>query len=147
MTAISSPLGRLGIKPVKGQWIIVARVTIVFGLILSALGLYGYFGTGMKSLTPLLPAIPAIIILVCGIVALNKAKETVWTMAAQMLTFITLIVCLPNISKLPDVFAGVAERPFAVWLAVGFAALSLLYLLITIPMTLQRKEVSQQAII
>lgn len=120
----------------------LARITIAVGLILSGVGLYGYFGTGMKSLTPLLPAIPALLILLCGLIALKKSKESNWIMTAQLLSFFTLVVCIPNIMKTSDVIAGTAERPIAVILALIFAAVIVIYLLVTLPIAMRRRPVA-----
>lgn len=118
----------------------LARVTIAIGALLTIGGLWGYFGTGMKSITPLAPALPALIILVCGLVALNKAKASSWLMGAQLVAFITLVFCIPNVLKTPQLLDGSAERPSAVALSLVFAALLTIYLAISIPSTLKRPQ-------
>lgn len=43
--------------------------SIVFGLLLTILGLWGYFGTGTPSHTPLIPAAVGLVLVVLGVVA------------------------------------------------------------------------------
>ncbi|MGB3414268.1 MAG: hypothetical protein WBA28_06085 [Microbacteriaceae bacterium] len=114
----------------------LSGLTILVGLALSGGGIYGYINSGMTSFTPLIPLLPAVLILICGLVSLNAAKRSTWLMGAQLLAFVTLIFCIPNALKISEVLAGTADRPFAVWLSVGFAAIVGVYLLITVPATM-----------
>mgnify|MGYP005842550149 CR=1 FL=1 len=50
-------------------------ITFAFGLILTALGLYGYFGTDTTSPTALIPSVFGVILLVCGLIALKPAAR------------------------------------------------------------------------
>jgi uncharacterized membrane protein len=53
----------------------VANITIVVGLILIALGLGGYFGTGTTSVTALIPAFFGLPILLLGALALKDSMR------------------------------------------------------------------------
>lgn len=51
----------------------MAKITITVGLILIALGLAGYFGTGTTSITALIPAFFGAPIFLLGLLALNDS--------------------------------------------------------------------------
>ncbi len=51
----------------------MARISIVFGLLLIGLGLGGYFGTGTPSLTPLIPAGFGAVLVLLGALALKES--------------------------------------------------------------------------
>jgi hypothetical protein len=51
----------------------MATTTIIFGLLLTALGLVGYFATGTSSFTALIPSVFGLLLLVLGVAA---RKET-----------------------------------------------------------------------
>jgi uncharacterized membrane protein len=51
----------------------MASTTIVFGILLTLLGLAGYFLTGMASPTALIPALFGLILLVLGFLARNES--------------------------------------------------------------------------
>lgn len=50
----------------------MARTTIVFGIVLIALGIVGYVGTGAVSLTALIPAAIGVVLALVGGLALNE---------------------------------------------------------------------------
>jgi hypothetical protein len=51
----------------------VGPITIVFGLVLSLLGLAGYFGTGTTSVTALIPTFFGVPLMVLGFLALKDS--------------------------------------------------------------------------
>ncbi|MEX0652944.1 MAG: hypothetical protein WD534_14285 [Phycisphaeraceae bacterium] len=48
----------------------MARITLGLGLLLIALGLVGYFASGMASLTAMIPAIPGAVFALLGLLTL-----------------------------------------------------------------------------
>ena len=47
-------------------------VTIVYGAILTVIGLTGYFATGQASVTALIPAFLGVPVAICGLLARNE---------------------------------------------------------------------------
>jgi uncharacterized membrane protein len=72
----------------------LATTTLLFGILMIALGVVGYFATGRQSLTALIPVIPGVIWLVLGALARNERlrKHAMHAAAAlSLLGFIGLI--------------------------------------------------------
>lgn len=53
----------------------MARTTVVFGVLLIALGLVGYFGTGRVSVTALIPAGFGIVLAVLGALSFDERRR------------------------------------------------------------------------
>ena len=51
------------------------KITILFGVLLIATGLGGYFGTGSEQPTALIPAGIGIVLLICGVLAANENRR------------------------------------------------------------------------
>jgi hypothetical protein len=93
----------------------VATTSIVFGTLLIALGLGGYFGTSTRSLTALIPAAFGVILAVLGVMARDAAKRKMAMHIAAAVALVGYIACVPGLFKLPAVMAGqIVERPAAV---------------------------------
>lgn len=87
----------------------MSSVSIVFGVLLSALGGFLYSeatpnAEGVKSLTALIPAAFGVVLIVCGIIARNdKARKHAMHLAAM----VGLIGCvMPLVRVLPKVFGS-----------------------------------------
>lgn len=109
---------------------LMPTIAIVFGILLSALGLGAYVGTGSHSVTALIPAFLGAPILLCGILAgiFPKARMHVMHVAALLGLLGTaggLGMGLPNVQALMD---GTAARPFAVSMQLAMGVISLLFL-------------------
>jgi hypothetical protein len=105
---------------------LMPTIAIVFGILLSALGLGAYVGTGSHSVTALIPAFLGAPILLAGI--FPKARMHVMHVAALLGLLGTaggLGMGLPKLQALMD---GTAERPFAVSMQLGMGVISLLFL-------------------
>jgi hypothetical protein len=88
----------------------MANVTIGFGLLLSALGLGGYFATGQASLTALIPLAFGLLLLVLGVLARQESlrKHAMHIAAAVgLLGFLGPLRVLPQMLRL----AGGQEVP------------------------------------
>jgi lysylphosphatidylglycerol synthetase-like protein (DUF2156 family) len=93
----------------------VANTTIVFGVLLIALGLSGYFGTGRTSLTALIPAAFGIALAGLGAMARDAAKRKMAMHIAAVLGLIGYLACIPGLFKLPLLMAHQeVPRPAAV---------------------------------
>jgi peptidoglycan/LPS O-acetylase OafA/YrhL len=77
----------------------VAKITIVVGLILIGLGLYGYFGTGTTSITALIPAFVGTPILLLGALALKDSMRKHAMHAAVMLGLLGFLGAVGNVAR------------------------------------------------
>jgi uncharacterized membrane protein len=67
------------------------KISIVFGVLLSALGIYGYFGMGRISITALIPLFIGIPIIILGVLAFDEQKLKHSMHAASVLMLLGLI--------------------------------------------------------
>ena len=67
------------------------KTSVVIGIILSVLGLYGYFGMGMVSITALIPLFIGIPIIILGLLAFDEQKLRNTMHAASVLVLLGLI--------------------------------------------------------
>lgn len=99
----------------------MAITTVLTGVLLIALGLGGYFGTGSEHMTALIPTAFGLPILICGLLAQNAARR------AMVMHIAVLLGTLGFIGSLVGFLKGVngeamRTRPIAVE-AQGFMAL------------------------
>ena len=73
------------------------KITILFGALLLATGLAGYFGTGAEQLTALIPAALGLILLVCGFLASNENRRMMAMHIAVLVGLIGAIGVIPNL--------------------------------------------------
>ncbi len=111
----------------------MARLTIVYGLLLIVLGIGSYFGTGQESKTALIPALFGVPILLSGVVALRDHLRKHAMHAAAALALLGFIGSAPGLVK---VFAllggGEVARPNAVIAQAVMALLSLVFLVLCV---------------
>jgi uncharacterized membrane protein len=67
------------------------KVSVVFGFLLSALGLYGYFGMGRVSITALIPLFIGVPVIILGLLAFNEKRIKDSMHAASVLVLLGLI--------------------------------------------------------
>jgi len=67
------------------------KISVVFGVLLSVLGLYGYFGMGRVSVTALIPLFIGIPIIILGVLAFDENKLKHSMHAASILILLGLI--------------------------------------------------------
>ena len=67
------------------------KVSVVFGFLLSVLGLYGYFGMGRASITALIPLFIGVPIIILGLLAFNEKRIKDSMHAASVLVLLGLI--------------------------------------------------------
>jgi len=79
----------------------MASTTIVFGLLLTLLGLAGYFLTGTSSLTALIPAIFGVPLLLLGFVARSEHSRKHAMHVAALLGTIGFIGALMSLLRTP----------------------------------------------
>ncbi len=87
----------------------MASTTILFGLLLTLLGLAGYFLTGTSSFTALIPAMFGLPLLVLGVVARSEqARKHAMHMAALIATLGFVGALIPLLRTPAGVRSGVA---------------------------------------
>ena len=90
-------------------------LTIVFGLVLVALGVLGYLVTGRQSPTALIPAIPGVLFLVLGLVARNPGARKHAMHVAAGLALLGALGTISGVVKFFRMLGGAeVERPAAV---------------------------------
>jgi O-antigen/teichoic acid export membrane protein len=79
----------------------MASTTVVFGLLLTLLGLTGYFMTGTSSITALIPAFLGVILLVLGILARSTPVRKHAMHAAAMVALVGFLGALFSLLRTP----------------------------------------------
>jgi hypothetical protein len=111
-------------NPFSLQGVFVARTTIAFGIVLIALGVAGYLGTGRVSVTALIPAAFGLVLGILGWLALNDRYRRHAMHAAAALGLIGLLGSLRGLPGLVALLTGAGvDRPAAV---VAQSAMALL---------------------
>jgi len=67
------------------------KISVVFGILLSILGLYGYFGMSRVSVTALIPLFIGVPIIILGVLAFNENRIKHSMHAASVLILLGLI--------------------------------------------------------
>jgi len=103
----------------------MAKVTIGFGAALILLGLVGYLGSGMASVTALIPAFFGIVVVVCGVLGLKPTRRVPMTVVALILAVLgaggTLSRLVPNASTLTLELATISQVVMALLCLVFIA--------------------------
>lgn len=116
------------------------KVTIVFGLLLIALGAYGYFGApaepdGKTSVTALIPAFVGGPLLLCGLVALAGGKVRMHAMhvAAMLGVLGTLAAGGRGLSKIGALLSDDPDlNRRAVYMVLAMAAICLVFTILCV---------------
>jgi uncharacterized membrane protein len=67
------------------------KIAVIFGFLLSILGLYGYYGMGRMSVTALIPLFIGVPVIILGILAFDEKKIKHSMHAASVLILLGLI--------------------------------------------------------
>jgi hypothetical protein len=84
----------------------MANIAILFGVLLIALGLIGWFGTGMESPTALIPSVFGLLLVVAGVIARNESRRKHAMHAAAMVGLLGLLGSASGLLQLPALLAG-----------------------------------------
>ncbi len=101
------------------------RIALVYGTLLTLLGLGGYFGSGRASVTALIPAFFGIPVILCGVLAMREEARKHAMHVAAALGFLSL---LASGVRLTMALAKGGGRPLAVGSLATMAILSLVFL-------------------
>ena len=93
----------------------MARTAIIFGVVLIALGIVGYVGTGAVSVTALIPSVFGVLLALLGWLALNERYRKHAMHVAAVIGLVGLLGSVRGLIRLSDLIAGTEiERPAAV---------------------------------
>ena len=99
------------------------KITILFGVLLVATGLAGYFGTGAEHKTALIPAIIGAILFVCGLMAANENRRMMAMHIAVLIGLIGAIGVIPSLIKEGQPAAALISKIVTLVLCVVFVVL------------------------
>ena len=106
----------------------MATTTIGFGIVLILLGLVGYFGSGMVSLTALIPAAFGLLLLIFGVLARDDRRRKLAMHIAVTVGLLGFLGTVPGLVKLPTLLmGGEVQRPAAVIAQSIMAVLMAIY--------------------
>jgi hypothetical protein len=106
----------------------MAKVAISFGAVLMVLGIAGYFGSNMVSLTALTPAAFGLVLLVVGVIARDPAKRKHAMHVAAMVGVLGFLGSARGLGKLIPLLSGQpVERQGAVIAQSVMAILMLIF--------------------
>ena len=99
------------------------KITILFGVLLVATGLAGYFATGAEHKTALIPAIIGAILFVCGLMAANENRRMMAMHIAVLIGLIGAIGVIPSLIKEGQPAAALISKIVTLVLCVVFVVL------------------------
>jgi hypothetical protein len=121
----------------------MSHITVFTGLILIALGLGGYFGTGQTSITALIPAFFGAPILILGILA---HKDSLRKHAMHGAVMIGLLGFLGGAFRLVQAaIAGEIKLPVAFALTVAMTVVCGVFVALCVRSFIQARRARQQA--
>jgi len=111
----------------------MAKVSIVFGLILIILGLVSYFGISSESITALIPAFLGVPILILGFLSLKEKYLKHSMHAAAVLMLLGFGGTVSGLIKFFRMLGGeIFERPSAITIQAIMAVICLIFLTLAI---------------
>ena len=106
----------------------MANTTIAFGVILLVLGIAGYFGTGMVSVTALIPAVFGVLLLLLGVIARDPGKRKHAMHFAAIVGLIGIAGSFSGLVKFFSLLSGASiERQNAVIAQAVMAILMIIF--------------------
>ncbi len=111
----------------------MTTITIGLGLVLIALGLGGYFGTGRESLTALIPLLFGLPLAILGVVALKERMRKHAMHVAAVIGLLGFAGTVKGLMKLPVLLTGgELARPAAVAVQAAMAIVCLLFVVLCV---------------
>ena len=120
-------------------------VTIVYGAILTVIGLTGYFATGQASVTALIPAFLGVPVAICGLLARTERLLKHAMHGAVLLALLGLLGTLSSPAKLPALLDGTAERPAAVLAQILTLLCSLIFVVLSVQSFIAARRARQSS--
>ena len=111
----------------------MAKITIGLGLVLIALGIGSYFGTGRASVTALIPAFFGVPLLLLGLLALKESMRKHAMHIAAVMGLLGFGGTVGGLMKLPVLLTGgELERPAAVAVQAAMAIVCFVFVLLCV---------------
>ena len=110
----------------------MAKVAIGFGIVLIALGLYGYLSVDevARSKTALIPAIAGALLAICGVIALNPSLRKHAMHAAAVVGLLGFLAPLGRV--IPQTIRGNPPSGLAGFSQVTMSVLCLIFLILCV---------------
>jgi sulfite exporter TauE/SafE len=116
----------------------VAKITIVVGLILIALGLGGFFGSGATHITALIPAFFGLPILTLGAVALKDSMRKHAMHGAVMLGLLGFLGAIANVIRV--LLKGSEINPIAFTMTIAMGVVCAVFVALCIRSFIQARK-------
>ncbi len=111
----------------------MAKITIGLGVVLMALGLGSYFGTGREHVTALIPAFFGLPLLLLGLAALNERRRKTTMHIAAAMGLLGFGGTVGGLMKLPVLLTGgELERRAAVGVQAAMAIVCFVFVLLCV---------------
>lgn len=108
-------------------------LSIIFGIILITIGLFGYFGISSESITALIPAFLGLPVTLLGVIGLNENRLKVTMHIASVLMLLGFLGTVSGLFKFFSMIGGADEaRPSAVIIQAIMAILCLVFLIFAV---------------
>ncbi|MBN1211725.1 MAG: hypothetical protein JXA92_04035 [candidate division Zixibacteria bacterium] len=122
------------------------KITIVYAALLILLGLVGFFGFGRSSITALIPAFFGVLVLVAGLLALDKKLRRLAMHAASALSLLGFLGTVTGLIKLFTLISGgEVARPAAVVSQAIMAILSLIFFILCLKSFIDARRTLESA--
>jgi len=122
----------------------MAKVTIVFAVLLIALGLVGYFGTGSAHPTALIPTWFGLALGICGILAISPSerRRRLFMHINVTIGLVGLIGAAAEAGRgyASAIAKGLAPDPIALAAKLAMAALLLIYVILCVRSFIQARR-------
>ena len=121
----------------------MAKITIGLGLVLIALGIGSYLGTGRASVTALIPAFFGVPLLLLGLLALKESMRKHAMHIAAVMGLLGFGGTVGGLMKLPVLLTGgELERPAAVAVQASMAIVCFVFVLLCVWSFIQARRAS-----
>jgi hypothetical protein len=113
----------------------MAKLTMVVGLVLIALGVWGFVATGSQHPTPLIPAYLGLILIVCGMLSLteNTKRRMTCMHVAVTLALFGFLGTIPALVDAVRMMRGVVfPHPVAVEEKAAMSAVCLVFVVLCV---------------
>ncbi len=123
-------------------------LTIALGVLLTLLGVIGYFATGQQSLTAFIPSFFGIVLLLLGILAARRVARKMLMHIAVVVAALGVLGTMRGVMKLPAVFTqpwSELDRPAAVVSQSVMALLCLVFVIAAIALFVSARRSQQPA--
>lgn len=107
----------------------MARVTLIFGILLSVLGIASYVLTGMTSITALIPTFFGILLILFGVLAFEEKRRKLSMHIAMVIALVGVLGSFSGIIRVITILSGgEVIRPVASYMQAVMALLLMVYL-------------------